>query len=754
MRRQFALLLAAALLVAVAAALWQQMHAVPPAAPTYTGSARCGSCHADILSRWQSSHHAQAMAPANANTVLGDFSDVRDAAGTRFFERQGRYFIATTEHAEPLPVEWTFGVYPLQQYLVPGGQGALQAYTTAWDSRPREQGGQRWFELHDVAARQPQDALHWAQPAQNWNHMCADCHATALRKNYDAATGRFDTRWAEADVGCEACHGPGSAHADWAQRAARWGRLAGVDPGLPVALARHDEAARKAAVLNPARPLHFDAGVEVQGCAACHSRRTQIAAEHRAGDDYYDDYKPELLSAQLYEADGQQHDEVYEWSSFQQSRMFGKGVVCSDCHEPHAARLRAEGNALCLRCHDARLETPQHLMHAAGTPGGRCVDCHMPTRSYMRIDARRDHSLRVPRPDLSLRYGTPNACDGCHHERGGQWAADVLARQYGAGARGLQQYTPALHAIRTQAPQAEAAIQALWIDAAVPDIVKATALSEAGPYLHNGLADLLREALRADNPLLRLGALQALESAEPTARWALAAPLLQDSRRAVRVEAARILGAVPPEAIAEAQRLDPAWREFVAVVNLNADRAEWHAVYAAALAGRGEAAQAIRELQTALRLDPGFIAAYANLADVWREAGDEQACEATLQQGLARTPQDAALHAALGLLRLRQHDREGALAQWREAMRIEPGNGMYASFYATVLAERDPQAAQRFLAQQLAGPVVDRGLLYQAAALALDQHSPLLASYRQRLLPYAAVDAQASRLVEAIDAGR
>jgi predicted CXXCH cytochrome family protein len=138
------------------------------------------------------------------------------------------------------------------------------------------------------------------------------------------------------------------------------------------------------------------------------------------------------LSRGLYHADGQMQDEVYNYGSFKQSKMFAAGVTCSDCHDPHSAKLKASGDGVCLRCHSSdKYATAAHNHHHATKASIGCVSCHMPTRTYMVIDPRHDHTLRIPRPDLSVKLGTPNACNDCHTDRPAEWAASAIESWYG-----------------------------------------------------------------------------------------------------------------------------------------------------------------------------------------------------------------------------------------------------------------------------------------------------------------------------------
>jgi hypothetical protein len=444
----------------------------------------------------------------------------------------------------------TFGVWPLQQYMIAFPGGRYQMLGIAWDARTKAEGGQRWFHLTPDEKMDHKDPLHWTGRYQNWNLQCAACHSTHLKKGYDAASDSYKTTFSEINVACEACHGPASRHTDWAKQA-RAPYAPGADKGLVVLKSRWKEAWSFATPGAPSAQRDRPADeAAANTCAACHARRSTLVEHGATGAPLLDTHRPALLTPPTYFADGQQRDEVFVWNSFLQTRMHQKGVTCMDCHDAHSLKLQIEGNTLCARCHNAAVfDAPKHHGHKAGSKGAQCVECHMPERNYMVVDARRDHAIRVPRPDLSDKLGTPDACTRCHADRKPQWAAAAMDGWYGTGWRARPQTGSTLHAGATQGVSALPSLMALAEDPALAPIVRATALTLAQPHLQAQALPALRKLLAHTDPLLRASATGSLEPFDPPTRVAAAAPLLADPVRGVRVEAARVLADVPDEQI-------------------------------------------------------------------------------------------------------------------------------------------------------------------------------------------------------------
>lgn len=647
-------------------------------------------CHDEAAGAWRASHHDLAMQPATDETVLGDFADATFTyfGRTTRFSRDGDRFLVNTEGADgaeqEFEVRYTFGVTPLQQYLVAYRGERLQALSIAWDSRPAENGGQHWFHLYPDEDIAPGDPLHWTSAVQTWNFQCAACHSTNLRKHYDLGRDTYATTWSDLDVSCEACHGPGSRHVAWAESADRGADVPVV--GLPVDLRRRgvwrfEEGATIA---------HLDsAGTDAQvaTCAPCHSRRQLIDENPDPSRALLDQIRPALLDEPLYHADGQIRDEVYVYGSFIQSRMYSQGVTCSDCHDPHTLRVKGEGNALCATCHrSGTYDTPAHHFHQAGSAGARCVECHMPRTTYMVVDPRRDHSLRIPRPDLSVEYGTPNACTQCHVDRSNEWAADAVQRWFD-DTSGPPAFAALLARGRDGTAAGDQALMALVGDTVVPGIVRATAIGLLGRRRAPAAAEAVERGSRDPDPLVRFGAARAGDALAPSERLRLLLPALQDSLLAVRLEATRVLASVPPEQMppGAAPLIDASVDAYIGAVMVNADRPEAHLSVAVVQMDRGRLDAADASLQTALRLDSTFIPGYVNLSELRRLQGRDEEGEAILGTALQRVPGDASALHALGLLLVRQRRYAEAVEALRRAAQTRPEDARFSYVYAIAL---------------------------------------------------------------------
>jgi hypothetical protein len=656
----------------------------------FVGSEVCADCHEQAYSAWQGSHHQLAMQAATSATVRGNFDDAEVqyfGETARFYRRDGKFFV-TAQDASGNPgefeVRWVFGLYPLEQYLVEFPGGRLQALPWAWDTRSGDDGGQRWFHLYPDEYIEPGDLLHWTGQQQNWNYMCAECHSTDVRMNYDVTADAFDTTYSEVSVGCEACHGPGSVHV----AEARGGEFRNSRKGLQVNL---DDQGRAEWIIDPATGIArrsepaMRPPQQPETCGRCHSRRSFLTADYHFGEPLTDTHMPALLEDGLYYADGQILDEVYVYGSFLQSRMYRAGVTCSNCHEPHSAMLKTgpDPNAVCSQCHlPTEFAVAAHTGHEPGVAG--CVDCHMPETTYMVVDDRRDHGFRVPRPDLTEAFGVPNACADCHEDRSADWASAALRELHGGTAR--PEFASAIHAGRNGA--GNASILAALASSSTPGIARGTLLELLAPPFGDAEIGALRDAIDDPDPLVRLAASRVLRFLPPEFRVQYGTGLLADDVLAVRLEAvmayADIADTLPPAA---RQSFAEAADEFRASHHAQLNRAEaWTSLGDFAIAS-SDFDLGLQHYERALEIEPRLARVYVNMADALRRLGDDERGRNILETGIEHVPESAALYHSLGLLLVRQDDPSAALAALRRAVDLEPGNSRYA--YVLEIAESE-----------------------------------------------------------------
>ena len=653
---------------------------------TYVGKDACVQCHADQATKWRGSYHDLAMDHATSATVLGDFNDATFThfkSTSRFFKRDGKFFVNTEggEEAGGKPtdyeIKFVFGVYPLQQYLIEFPGGRLQSLAIAWDVP-----GKRWFHLYPNEAIPHTDELHWTKPLQNWNYMCASCHSTNLRKNFDPDGNIYRTTFAEMNVSCEACHGPGSEHVHWATTrgaGARGGEYFGEDTDFKIA-----------------NYMKGPAHQELETCAPCHSRRSVVYPDHHAGSRFADHYGVELLEERLYHADGQIFDEVYEYGSFLQSKMFQKGVKCSNCHDPHSTKIAATGNALCVRCHDgAKYDTKAHHFHESEAKGGSCIECHMPRKNYMVVDPRRDHSFRIPRPDQTVSLGTPNACAACHADKPAEYLRDKVIEWYGPRRPNDPHHAPVFDAARKGKREAESELVAIAVNVERPGIVRATALRHLADYFTPGATQTARKLLRDPDDIVRGAAIRVIDAHEPADQGDLLAPLLTDPRRSVRVEAARVMAKVATERYRARSGRISAAEAFGAKPGAGDARS---ALDPSALLAEGEAFRAaIEEYRKGQMESADMPGAYLNLAVVAERLGEAGEASHLYRKAIARDAKFVPARLNLAMLLARQ---VGAAAQseaekhLRAAINARPDMGEAHYSLGLLLAENPARISE------------------------------------------------------------
>ncbi len=640
---------------------------------TFVGSDQCRSCHKQEHDKWLQSHHRMAMAEASAETVLGDFANSEFehyGVTTRFFMKDNGYFVRTIGPEGVIgdfPITHTFGWYPLQQYLVPFPGGRLQCLLIAWDVEKKE-----WYHLYPDTPPDPDDWLYWTNQGQNWNGMCAECHSTDLKKNYDMSADAYQTTWSEINVGCEACHGPGSDHVRWAELP-EMGRPTIENDALTV------------------RTSDLTSQQQVELCAPCHSRRMSLGDNIHRHADFLDYGIPQLLNQGMYFADGQILEEVYVYGSFIQSKMYARDIRCSDCHDVHSGFRIREGNDLCLQCHKrAVYDTKDHHFHKQkgeiGEPiksqdgqilfdvgsGASCEQCHMPGRDYMGIDYRPDHSLRIPRPDLTQKIAAPNACNRCHVDKTASWSVEKLSQWYGQKKR--PHYGTVLNAGRLRTSEAEQDLIRLAEDRLYPPIVRATALYLLASYPSEEGRSALVRALSDETSLMRYTAVQNLHAGDPMDYLTLLAPLLYDPVKAVRGEAARQLITIPAESMPLDLRrqYEKALSEYQLAMERMSDFASSQHNLGNMSAELGKIESAIHHYGKAIDIDQEFFPAKVNLAMLYNRQGKNKLAEKLFMEVVTAYPDQYDVMYSLGLLLAETKDFEQAAIYLRQAARGLP----------------------------------------------------------------------------------
>ena len=679
----------------------------------FVGNQQCKSCHASEYKAWSGSGHFKAMQEANDSTVEGDFNGkilVADGVTSRFFKRDGKYYIntqGTDGRNQDFEIKYTFGYYPLQQYLVEFPGGKMQATRASWDVKNK-----KWFHQYAGQRLPPHDWLHWTGNAQNWNTMCARCHSTNLQKNYSNEADSFHTLFNEVNVSCETCHGAGKLHIDY---------INGDDYKKGIRT--------KGSLVEVGK--NTGQMTQVNTCTPCHARVTEISPHHIQSTELLDNYIPEIPTTEHFHADGQANDEDFNYTSFAQSKMFRQGVKCSSCHEPHTAKLLFPGNQLCLQCHTKSYDAPTHTFHPVGSAGAECKNCHMPGKFYMGNDFRYDHTFRVPRPDLSVKYGTPNACVNCHEKKSNQWAADAILKWYGPNRK--YHFSEDLIPGSRMDENSEGHLIRLLKDTSVPDIVKAASANYLGNIQSPNSLNALLYCLNLRDAGVRYRALKSL-SGFPPDQWVNAVgSLLQDSIRAIRIAAADLFISIPANQIPAAYydayvRAKTELDEYMMYQSdfamgkvmlgdyylkqnnyysaikyyqdgLKKDTALNYARLNLSVAYNlsQQNALALQVLQDAVRIDPTNERAWFNLALLYNEMNNKEGAEKSLAKAVGLKSINPRVYYNYGLLLQQEGKNKQALEIYIQGLRIAPEdeqlNYTLALFY--LQTRQDDKARER-----------------------------------------------------------
>ncbi len=674
----------------------QEVQAVQLRDDMYAGEITCKKCHPQEYADWKGSHHDLAMMKVDTSSVLADFNHTsftnQDGMKTGFYRKENEYWVNTQGpdgKYYDYQVVFTFGITPLQQYIVKFPDGKFQCLSTAWDTIEK-----KWFDLYSTFHVLPDEWLHQTRGAMNWNTMCADCHSTNVRKNYFEKADSFNTQFSIINVSCEACHGPGKLHAEKAEKEGYFSDLASEGLYLTAKNTPHEQ---------------------VDQCARCHSRREQLTLAYNHQGSFLDHYYPRLLDEGAYHGDGQILDEVYVYGSFVQSKMYHNDVRCSDCHNPHNLKLKLVGNALCLQCHEpAKYDVKLHTFHRNESEGSQCINCHMTGKLYMVNDYRRDHSFRIPRPDLSIKFGSPNACNQCHTDKSNEWTYDAYKKWYGPV--DSIYYTDILSIARSGDPAILDYLIGLCKSSQYPAIVRATGLHYLSRYTQPEAVSAIETRMDDSDPLVRAAAADALNefTLSPSAKAKLLA-LLNDEKKAVRIKAFKAVAALPSAEIPVSQQktFERARKEYLTSLQAKADFSGGQTEKAIYYQRIGQNNEAIKAYLKALDIDNRNNPARNNLANLYYEQGNFIKAEEAFRKIVEQEPEHGQSYYSLGLLLSEKGEYEKAIPEFKNAIRYMPE---YSRLYYNLgliyqNLQRFDEAENTFLRGLSVNPK-DEGLLY------------------------------------------
>lgn len=653
----------------------------------YVGTETCGSCHTKELNAFKLSDHYHAMDTLSKVTVKGNFNNssfVYNGDTAFFYKRDSFYYVKTVDTAglmKEFKIKYTFGWYPLQQYLVQLSKGRIQVLPFCWDAREKEKGGQRWFHLYNKERIAPDDELFWMGINQNWNYMCADCHTTDFKKNFSLTEDKFNSTWKESRVSCESCHGPGSGHISWAKTKNKSTLYKGFSISLAAKQVTWTYSASKG-MLMPQTIIKHDTLIET--CARCHARATRFTDRYKHGESFLQSHIPSTLDTINYYIDGQIKQEDYEYGSFLQSKMYAAGVTCTHCHDAHTMKIKSAGNKLCTSCHsENKYDVYEHSRHKTGGEGASCTGCHMPVTTYMVIDNRLDHSMRIPRPDQSLLTKAPNACNKCHKDKSVQWAAQQFQGMYGKKIISQKNYASLMYDISRYVKESSPSLQELLQSNQYPAIVKATALEQYGSFTQPEIFQIVLEELKNKDSYMRLNALKALRNYPPDNVQGHIEQLLYDKVITVRIEALNLAAPLYKRLSEEdAKQFTKVKNEYLSQQEQMSHRPEGFFNRALFWSTINENLQAEALYKESIKRFPKFVPSYTNLFELLRLKGNEAEVRKWIDTGLQRNPKSSYMHYALGLWFVRNKDNMNGMVELEQAVKLEPSNVQMAYGYA------------------------------------------------------------------------
>jgi len=615
----------------------------------YVGDKTCTTCHQTEVDLWKGSHHDLAMQIANESTVLGNFNNIKtNIDGVEyFFFKKGNDFIVRIKEIDnsekEYKIDYTFGVTPLQQYLVDFDKGKKQVLRVTWDVIDK-----KWYHQYKGDKIAPHDWLHWTKGAQNWNTMCAECHSTNLKKNYSIEDDSFGTTYSSINVNCESCHGPAEKHLSWAENKSE-------DKNTYILAGRTQKE-------------------QLNVCATCHARRVKLTENYTPGEHFEDQYMVQNITNNYYHGDGQIEEEDYVYGSFMQSKMFAEGVKCNDCHNAHSLKLKFEGNKLCLQCHvPANYETEKHYFHKQNTEGSLCINCHMTGKNYMGNDFRRDHSFRIPRPDQSEKHDTPNACTNCHRDKTNEWAANVINKNFGDKRAAHFSDALLLSTLNNIDQSQRNELNTFINDLKYPEIARATVIENLNFNRPEDFTSLV-VALNDSSAIVRYNALLKFRNLNPQERLPIALKHMKDTVRLVRIGAAQLVIGLDENTLTGVDKSNfiTSRGELETMLFSNADFSTGRMQLGDYYLQNNNIAKAIEHYEMALHKDSILLPVFSNLATAYSINNDVLNASSTLDKWILLDPSNGRPHYLKGLLNFESNNPEEAVSELNIAIQLDP----------------------------------------------------------------------------------
>ncbi|TPV58350.1 hypothetical protein FJ444_09925 [Aestuariibacter sp. GS-14] len=654
----------------------------------YVGAQACISCHKSQGDAWSRSDHFQSMQPATPDYVLGDFSDFHFTAGkrtTRFYKQGEHYLIETLNEkgkAQSYPVQYVFGYYPLQQYLLETEEGRLQAFDVAWDSRPVSDGGQRWYQLQDDSVTDPDHPFFWTGYYQNWNSRCAACHTTDFAKQFNADTNQYQSTWTDINVACESCHGPGKEHITRVKSKTYSLTQSGLQE-LGKKLAFHfsegDPIARSTGNAS-------ETSLTLNICGACHSRRAELQ-EPITTAPYHQQFQLEGLNEPLYFSDGQIRDEVFVLGSFLQSKMATAGVTCTNCHDPHSGDTILPGAQVCSTCHAP--DVFAQPLHTNNHEGADCLDCHMPERIYMGVDARRDHRFHRP---SSKHPNSGSPCLACHTKESEEWVSNALVnwpKRKGASTDTLGEWAAINNRLSASDPTAVLEAIMHLNNTNLPVLESAALVEKIVTFAPREIINSVFDLARDEDPLARQSAARAAANLPETERYKIWLTLSQDPMRSVRSVVASTILSDSPEWFTRSPELTALLDEYQRILLRSQDHPGANLGLASIATYKQDLPAAIKFYEFALTVDPQHIPSLLSYADFLRNVGKEAKARELLQRALKYGSDIASVQFAYGLQQIRDKDYQAAIAHLRLAANSDDAVPRFSFVFAVALWQQN-----------------------------------------------------------------